>query len=129
MNFKKVFGLTVSTLALSMAILGDANAAGVSVKCEARNNRSKASVDGSGVRGTYYAKLTSGGATVKSKNQVADPVTREVEFDFDSNPRDIAAGATKISSTFIKGASVVGTIFNASTNAAVASAKADCRVR
>lgn len=129
MNLKKVFGLTVSSLALSLIVLGDANAAGVAVKCEVRNGRSKASVDGSGVRGRYIAKLRSGGVTVASKPKTADPISREVEFDFDSNPNDIRAGATAIAPNFIKNAKVTGGIYGATTGALIAQAGATCRVK
>ena len=129
MNFKKLVGLTVSALALSLIILGDANAAGVSVKCEVRSGRSKASVDGTGVSGLFYAKLKSGLNVAKSKNLRADPITREVEFDFDSNPNDIRAGATAIAPNFIKNATVVGTIYKASDNSVVGSARGFCRVK
>lgn len=129
MNLKKLAGLTVTSLALGLVILGDANAAGIRVRCDVSASRSKASVDGSGVTGVYYATLRSGGKTVKSKNLRADPINREVEFDFDSNPKDIAAGATAIPFNFIKNARVVGSIYKASTGALVASAGEDCRVR
>ncbi len=129
MNFKKLAGLTVTSLALGLVILGDANAAGIRVRCEVGASRSKASVDGSAVTGVFYATVKSGGKTVKSKNLRADPINREVEFDFDSNPRDIAAGATAIPSNFIKNTRVVGSIYRASTGALIASAGADCRAR
>ncbi len=129
MNFKNTIGLTVSVLALSLVVLGDANAAGVSVKCEVGKGRSKASVDGSGVRGTYVAKLRSGGVTRTSKPQTADPVTNEVEFDFDSRPNDIRAGATAIGANFIKSGKVTGGIYAASNGALIAQAGATCRVR
>ena len=55
-------------------------------------------------------------------------VRGEVEFDFDSDYRDIAAGATPIAPTFIVDGKVVGTVFNAS-GVEVGSATGTCRVR
>lgn len=88
----------------------DANAADIRVKCETKANRSKVSVDGSNlVAGNYIAKIISGSHTKKSgpKSTVGD----EVEFDFDSDPANVAAGATRISRTFIQG-QVTGQLIN-----------------
>jgi hypothetical protein len=41
-------------------------------------------------------------------------VAGEVEFDFDSNAKDVAAGATKIGKHFIVGGQVVGKLLDAS---------------
>lgn len=129
MNLKKVIGLTLATVALNSLILADANAASVSVKCEVRNNRSKASVDGAGLRGKYVATLTSGGKTITSQPLSADPVSREVEFDFDSNRNDILDGATAIPANFIKKTKVAGGIYVASTGALIGKVGADCQVK
>lgn len=104
-----------------------AGAATVVVTCEKRANRSKISVDASQLApGSYYAKASSGGAEAQAVAQTA--VRGEVEFDFDSDYRDIAAGATPIAPTFIVDGKVVGTIFNAS-GVEVGSATGTCRVR
>ena len=74
----------------------------VLVKCEVRSNRSKVSVDGNGIAtGSYQAVVTSGAnsATAPAHQTIGD----EVEFDFDSDSEDIAAGATAIASDFIQG--------------------------
>lgn len=105
MTLKKVTGIFISIIAFIM-MLNDANA-GISVKCETRGNtRSKISVDGTGLTGTYYAIVYSAPPSttaVKSRlpYKVADS-NHQVEFDFDSNPLNIQQGATKISPTFIK---------------------------
>jgi len=129
MNVKKILGLALTTLALNMVILADANAAGVTVKCEVSSSRSKASVAGIHLSGRYVAKLSSGGKTVQSKPLAADRLTHEVEFDFDSNPKDIAAGAAAIPANFIKNAKVVGGVYVASTGALIGQVGASCKVK
>lgn len=113
MNFKKIAGLAVTTLALNMIILSDASAASVDVKCETRGtSRSKISIDGSGLAsGVYRARAQSGTGVVWSK-AFQRPVAGEVEFDYDSNAADIRAGATAISPTFIKNNAVTGNIYS-----------------
>ena len=116
MNFKKAFGITVSTLALSLLVLGNANAKSFTVKCKSTATRSKISVDDSGLsRAQYRALVTSGGVTVPSKN-LKLPVAGEVEFDFDSNTADVNAGATRVAPTFIKNKRVVGTVQRRNSN-------------
>ena len=127
MKSNKIVSLAVTTLALGMCLLADANAAGVDVKCEVRNGRSKVSVDGSGLSGDYTATVTSNGISVSSESQTADPVTREVEFDFDSNRADIRAGATEIARDFLSSGQVIGSITAVGGASPVASAGATCR--
>ena len=75
------------------------------VKCEAANSRSKISVDGKNLAaGAYRASVRSGSNTASSQTRPA--VGDEVEFDFDSDPKDVAAGATAISPWFIQGGRV-----------------------
>ncbi|MCE7915627.1 MAG: hypothetical protein DYH15_13385 [Nitrosomonas sp. PRO4] len=99
---------TSTALAAVMAVFAtslpsaDANAAGIRLECEKRANRSKVSVDGNNlVAGNYVAKIRSGSNVKRStpKSTTGD----EVEFDFDSDPTDVAAGATRIKPTFIQG--------------------------
>jgi hypothetical protein len=76
--------------------------ASVRVRCEVRSDRSKISVDGDNLAtGTYQAMVTSGtnSATAPAQQTIGD----EVEFDFDSDAGDIAAGATAIAADFIQG--------------------------
>ena len=111
------------TTTLSIA---DANAADIRVTCEKRSDRSKVSVDGSNlVAGNYIAKIISGSNTKKSvpKATTGD----EVEFDFDSDPGDVAAGATRISRGFIQG-QVTGQLIN-ERGFTVAQATRTCRMR
>lgn len=100
----------------------------IRVRCERRGTRrSKASVDGNNLAsGSYRARLTSGTNSVTSavKHTVGD----EVEFDFDSNRDDIAAGATAIARTFIQGGTATGELLN-SSGQVVAAATVACEVR
>jgi hypothetical protein len=69
------------------------------VRCERRDDRSRASVDGNNLpSGTYRARLVSGSSEALSapRSTVGD----EVEFDFDSNSGE---GGTRIASTFLQG--------------------------
>ena len=103
------------------------DASNLFVSCEVRSDRSKASVNGKNLAaGDYYAVLTSGGNTItsESKNITGD----EVEFDFDSDPDDIAEGAEAIESDFIQEDSVTGEIFAAATDELVLSETVSCRV-
>src|SRR6266849_7614112 len=92
---------TVVALLLGMVLTADA--ANVRVRCEKRADRSKISVDGNDLvpaNGQFTARATSGGNTARSGAQTA--VAGEAEFDFDSNANDVAAGATRISASFIQ---------------------------
>jgi hypothetical protein len=112
MNFKKVAGLAITTLALNMGILGDVNAASVDVKCETRGtSRSKVSVDGAGLGAGLYKARAQSGTHVAWSRAFQRPVRGEVEFDFDSDPGDIRAGATAIARTFILRNVVAGRIY------------------
>ena len=101
----------------------------VTVRCERRSGRSKVSVDGSNLApGSYLARVTSGADTVAASAQPT--VGDQVEFDFDSDSRDIAAGATPIAADFIQGTppQVSGAILTLSGEVVV-EATADCRDR
>ena len=125
MKMKPLLAAVCGAAVLAMSVT-EASAAGVQVKCEKRADRSKISVDGDGLAtGTYKAFVISGS---NSKTSAARPtVGDEVEFDFDSAPDDIAAGATAISRAFIQGA-VTGKIVNA-RGSVVASDTVGCRTR
>jgi len=111
-----------------------ASSGSVRVRCERRSgrNRSKISVDGRSLvprTGTFSARVRAAGGTVTSPSSRA--VAGEAEFDFDSNANDIAAGATRISATFIairSGPDVVGEILDAQGRV-IASQGVDCRTR
>ena len=64
-------------------------------------------------------------AGLASTRSVDEPC---VEFDFDSNANDVAAGATSIPASFIQGNAVTGSIINASGQT-VASSTVGCRVK
>src|SRR5262249_28403829 len=86
----------------------------VLVRCERRSDRSKVSVDGNDLSaGSYSARISSGSNTAMSGLQPT--VGDEVEFDFDSDRGDIAAGATPIAADFIQGSppQVTGQILDA----------------
>ncbi|MEK8031999.1 hypothetical protein AACH06_14320 [Ideonella sp. DXS29W] len=130
----RLFAALAAAAALSVTALG-AQAATLKIKCEKRSDRSKASVDVSAL-GCYYCGgqpgdwyttvLTSGGNSAQSAAK--QEVLNEVEFDFDSNPRNIRQGATAISKGFIVDGTVTATLLDAS-GATVTSATATCRVR
>src|SRR6185503_21390296 len=72
------------------------------VTCERRADRSRASVNGNDLAtGSYKARLTSG-ANIAVSGLTAT-IGDEVELDFDSEPDDIAAGATAIAADFLQG--------------------------
>jgi hypothetical protein len=112
MNFNKALGLAVTTLALNMVILGDANAASVDVKCLRTVSRSKISVDGAGLGAGLYRARSQSGTSVAWSKAFQRPIRGEVEFDFDSNLNDVRAGATAIPRAFIVGNTVNGRIYS-----------------
>jgi hypothetical protein len=120
--------LTASAIAaLALGSLA-ANAADVDVRCEKRSNRSRASVDGENLKsGNYRAVLMSGGKSARSPfdRTIGD----EIEFDFDSNPNDVAEGATQIASNFIVDGRVRGYLVNESNQRVTPIVTAICRVR
>jgi hypothetical protein len=108
-------------------------AAAVRVRCEVRSGRrSRISVDGNNLtplNGRFSALVRSGTNLAAAPAQTA--IGDEVEFDFDSNPANIAAGATPIAVNFIQvmaGPDVSARILNAAGNI-VATGSADCTVR
>jgi len=104
-----------------------ADAATIRVRCEQRSNRSKISVDGNDLAaGEYKARVRSGG-----KNRTSglhSTVGDEVEVDFDSAPRDIAAGAAPIPANFIQNGEVTAKILTRDGRTVI-SDTVDCRVR
>jgi hypothetical protein len=122
-----------SALIVGLSLLATtASAAELRLRCEQRvaPNRSKISVDGKNLsqqNAMYSARVISGSnqATHVPLTAVGD----EVEFDFDSDPADIAAGAQAISGTFITSGSVQAAIFDASGQMVVGPVTAACRMR
>lgn len=127
MKTLKASAALFSAVAL-LALALEADAASVRVRCEKRGStRSKISVDGRGLAaGLYTAHVISGSNTADSE-EAAAAVRGEAEFDFDSNPKDIAAGATAIARNFIQG-NVTGQIVD-EDGFVVASATVACSVR
>jgi hypothetical protein len=101
----------------------------IRLRCQLSAGRSKISVDGSGLTprsGSFQARVTSVGGTVTASFRSA--LGDEAEFDFDSNPNDIAAGATPIPATFagaVEGPDVVAEILNPNGEA-VAKGSGEC---
>lgn len=102
------------------------DAASIRITCEQRTNRSKISVDGKDlVPGDYSAVVMSGSNTAQSP--VQSSVGDEAEFDFSSQTRDIAAGATAIARNFIQGGTVTAKLMQ--DDFTVLSDTVACRVR
>jgi hypothetical protein len=120
--------ITASAVAAMALVSVAASEADVLVRCEKRSNRSRASVDGENLkRGSYRAVLTSG--TKVSRSAYAPTIGDEVQFDFDSNPNDIADGATPIAPGFIVDGRVRGYLVNESNQRVTPIVTAICRVR
>lgn len=126
MNFSSTT-LAAIAVALTTFVAADAFAASVRVSCEVRSNRSKISVDGRGLAAGNYTTQAISGANSATAGPAA-AVNGEVQTDYDSNPADIAAGATAIPANFIQGARVTGKVMDAS-GAVLATRTAACRVR
>jgi hypothetical protein len=109
MNSKTILASVLPGLLISALIPTNADAADLRVKCEVRSTRSKISVDGFNLPSGWYKCRAISGANVKTTTR-KKPTFGELECDFDSNPDDIAAGATAIASNFIKNSRVTGRI-------------------
>ncbi len=130
MYLKKIILLSLAGIAFNTNLINNVYAGTISVKCETRGtSRSKISIDGGGLTGTFYARVTSGGVTKQSKTAKTANAYHQVEFDFDSNASDIAAGATAIPANYIKKNSVIGYIRRSGTNAIVGAIGATCRIK
>ncbi|WP_374568447.1 hypothetical protein [Ideonella sp.] len=112
--------------ALSMVAF-DASAATIRVKCETRADRSRGSVDGLNLASGNYSAVFASGAN-SAQSPLAHTVGDEVEFDFDSNKRDIKKGATPIAKNFIVGGTATGSLLDANGNV-VATKTVTCRNR
>jgi hypothetical protein len=126
LTLHRSLALCAALTALTCAAV-DASAVELRVRCETRSDRSKASVDGNDLAsGNYSAVLQSG--TNSAQSQPKHTIGDEVEFDFDSNKRDIRQGATPIAKNFIVGGVATGKLLDAS-GAVVASKTVNCRRR
>jgi len=129
---KTIISAAVSCLVASAAFVAfDANAATIRVQCEQRGvQRAKISIDGNNlapVAGLYRAQVVLASGLGAATSAGASLIGDEVEFDFDSNPADIAAGATAIPNNFIDG-NVIGKIL-APDGTTVISDTVACRIR
>jgi hypothetical protein len=105
--------------------------AGEVLKCEKRSSpeRSKVSVQAEDLKpGALFTAIVTSGANSATSLPVAADALGNVEYDFDSNPRDIRAGANPIASSFIVGGTASVSVKDALGNS-VASATANCRTR
>lgn len=112
----------------TLAMVGiEASAATVRVTCEKRADRSRISVDGHELApGKYSTVAISEGNMANAAPQKA--VNGQIETDYDSDPRDIRAGAVPISPDFIVGGTVTGKVVDKLGNT-VASDTVTCRIR
>jgi hypothetical protein len=123
--------LAVAALGL-LSISTAASAAELRVRCEQRSvpARAKISVDGknlSPANAMYSVRVISGAN--QSTHSPLTAIGDEVEFDFDSNPNDIAAGAQSIASNFIVGGAVQAALFDSTGQMVVGPVSAACRMR
>jgi hypothetical protein len=125
----KLKSLITTSLVTALAFASvAARAADVEVSCEKRSNRSRASVDGNNLKtGSYRAVLKSGDNIARSP--FAQTIGDEVQFDFDSNPNDIAEGAKAIAPSFIVDGRVRAYLVNDSNQRVTPIVTAICRVR
>ena len=98
--------LAVGSIAALTAMVVDASAESARVRCRVKTARTQISVDGRGLNaGMYTATVdssTAAGDVVTSATAIqVMPPAKEAEFDFDSKPVNIAAGATALSRNFV----------------------------
>lgn len=105
----------------------DAHAASIRIDCERRADRSKISVDGANLPPGLFRCIARSGSNARATPPRA-AISGERECDFDSNPNDVAAGATRIPFNFIQGGQVLGKIVNG-LGYTVISDTAACRIR
>ena len=123
---------SIRVTGVAVADSGGRVAASLRVRCERWSGRSKISVDGNNLtprNGSFSARVQAAGGTSASATKSA--VGDEAEFDFDSSPNDIAAGAAPISADFIaahSGPDVIGEILD-SQGLVIASQGAECTFR
>jgi len=126
MSIRKI---SAATATLVLALVSFAATAGdVQVTCEKRANRSKVSVDGSSLNGNLYRAVTKSGDRTR-RSDLQQAVGDEAQFDFDSNPNDIADGATQIPANFIVNGRAKGWLVNANGVRVTPIKEAICRVR
>jgi len=125
-TLNRSLALLAAFSALSMVAF-DAAAVTIRVKCETRSDRSRGSVDGQNLASGNYSAMFSSGAN-SAQSPLEHTVGDEVEFDFDSNKRDIKQGATPIAKNFIVGGMATGSLLDASGKV-IATKTVNCRNR
>jgi hypothetical protein len=127
----KTSTLSALTFLVGMSLFATTvSAAELRLRCEQRPSRSKISVDGKNMfpqNAMYSARVISG--SNQSTHVPLTSIGDEVEFDFDSEPADIAAGAKAIPANFITGGRVEAAIFDASGQIVAGPVTVDCRTR
>lgn len=126
MSNKRTTGASV--IALLMLASAAATAGDVKVTCEKRAHRSKVSVDGSSLSGGLYRAVTSSGDRTR-RTDLQQAIGDQAQFDFDSNPNDVADGATPIPADFIVNGRAKGWLVNANGKRVTPIKEAICRVK
>ena len=116
--------------AVALFALGSvvAQAANVQVTCEKRPDRSRASVDGNNLKPGMYRAILKSGTDHIARSQFEQTVRGEVQFDFDSNQGDVAAGATPIGIRFIVNGRVRGYLVNENFQRVTPIVEVQCRI-
>ncbi len=107
MNTAKLLTILCASMMLA-APIASADAPKIRVKCEKRADRSRISIDAKNlIPGQQYSATVTSGQNVApapGENPFAQiAIGDEVQFDFDSAPNNIAAGAFPITANFIQG--------------------------
>ena len=127
MNSKKSILAALSSL-LFFCLVANASAGDV-LTCEKTNKpaRSRASVEVEDLKpGVLYTATVTSGSNSSSASQIADSFGN-VEIDFDSNAKDILAGATPLTKTFIVNGTVALSVTTASVG--IVNTSAVCKIR
>ena len=127
MNSKKSILAALSSL-LFFCLVANASAGDV-LTCEKTNKpaRSRASVEVEDLKpGVLYTATVTSGSNSSSASQLADAFGN-VEVDFDSNAKDILAGATPLTKTFIVNGTVALSVTTGSMG--IVNTSAACKIR
>jgi hypothetical protein len=125
-----LLSLTLSALILNAGLISAVEAAEeLRVRCETRGtSRSKISMDAKNLNvGNYRGQVISGGNS--SFSDLTASTGDEWSNDWDSNPADIAQGATAINALFIQNNKVSAVLFDNAGNPVISVANVSCRAR
>ncbi len=123
----RVISIAFAVVLMNLSISGNAHALTLSAKCEASSSRSRITVIASGVRGTFWSIVLSGGISKGAKPKTTNP-SGVVVFKFDSNPAAISAGATPIPVSYIKNNYIIARLRDAFTNRLLGAVGPTCTV-